>query len=285
MTRDKNKRLHLEDSAAWIARANKDYTAFRLLRCSDPALSVYLLQQCVEKIIKALAISSGQYQLSDIKTFSHKSVGLLLDFWQKLEGASRNNQRYGAVLPSMIKMDEATPKEVLSILQFLKGLHKLSLSFIKMCNIETGDTITLSFGAITKSSLKKMTYISEPKPDAAEKRSLDDLSYYVFLELRDILDRSEDKSGTVKSKDFFIRRFLGQWSLLALFILASITFSHESRSRYPDTSGKGCDNYTEVLGIVKYRDSLGDICKMTLSYADYVLEIIPELFPVAKTGK
>ncbi|MBN2187540.1 MAG: hypothetical protein JW732_08865 [Dehalococcoidia bacterium] len=267
-------------------RANKDYKAFKRLGSSDPALSVYLLQQCVEKTIKALAISSGKYQLSDIKgKFSHRSVDLLLDFWQNLEVASGNNQKSVAAIRSMTKVDKAKPEEVLSILQFLKDLHKLSLSFIRSCNIETGDTINWSFRAITEGSLKRMTYISEPKPDVADKRSLDDLSYCVFLEFRDILDRSEDKSGTVRSKDFFIRRFLGKWALLALLILAGITFSHENRSRYPDINGKGCDNYTEALGIVKYRDSLGDICKMTLSYADYVFEIIPALFPVAKTGK
>jgi hypothetical protein len=246
---------------------------------------VYLLQQCIEKTIKAIAISSGKYKLSDFKKkFRHRSVELLLDFWHNFEVAYGSNQKYGSVLPSMIQMDEATPEEVLAALQFLKELHNHSMFFIKHSNIKTGDTITLSFGAITKDFLKKKACISGREPDTPKRQGLKDLSFRLFLDFSDMLDRSEDKTSTVKSKDFSTRRILGQWSLLALFILGSITFSHEDRSRYPDTSGKGCGNYTEALGIVKYRKRLGDICKVALSYAGYALETIPESFPVAKTG-
>jgi len=284
MPRDKKKRLQFEDSAAWIARANKDYDAFKRLGSSDPALSVYLLQQCIEKTIKAIAISSGKYRLSDIRGFSHKSAELLLDFWDSLEVAYGSSQKYKSVLPSMIQMDEATPEEVLATIQLLEELHKHSLFFIKHSNIENGDTITLSFSAVTEYSLKKTAYISGREQDTTKKQSLKDLSFRLLLDFSDMLSRSEDKTGTIKSKDFCISRFLGQWSLFALFILGSITFSHEHRSRYPDMNGKGCDNYTEALGIVKYRKRLGDICKMSLSYVGHALETMPESFPVAKSG-
>jgi hypothetical protein len=55
----------------WLNRAIKDFDAFKRLVpfdrktkktviCQDPALAVYLLQQCVEKSVKAAAIASGQ---------------------------------------------------------------------------------------------------------------------------------------------------------------------------------------------------------------------------------
>ena len=50
------------------------------MHCSDPALAVYLLQQSVEKAVKAAAIASGQYKPRDfISYFKHNSLALIID--------------------------------------------------------------------------------------------------------------------------------------------------------------------------------------------------------------
>ena len=87
----------------WIDRARKDYSAFRKMvtfdsktrkavPCSDPALSVYLLQQAVEKVMKAVAIASGQYSYHQISRFySHNSLALFANLYLKLIEAMRVN--------------------------------------------------------------------------------------------------------------------------------------------------------------------------------------------------
>jgi hypothetical protein len=263
MRQDEKKEIHFEDADPWIERARKDYAAFRLLRSKDPALSVYLLQQSVEKIIKALAVASGQYTFQEIKSkFSHKSRKLLLDFWPKLEDAP------GSTLPEMIEMADATPEEVLVTLQFIERLHDQSLSIINKSNFKTGDTLTLSFSGVVESLQNQFSYFSGGQSAIPEELRLPNLTFKVFLEL----------IATGNSRKIVARRFLGKWSLITLFILASITFRHEDTSRYPDHTGRGCNNYNDTLGIVKHRDRLGNIFEMTLNYIDCVLERVSELF-------
>ena len=92
---------NLEWAGRWFDRASKDYNAFRktvtfdsktrkAVRCSDPALSVYLLQQAVEKAMKAVAIASGQYSYRQISRFySHNSLALFANLYLKLIEAIR----------------------------------------------------------------------------------------------------------------------------------------------------------------------------------------------------
>lgn len=72
MSRTKSKlRENLEYAQRWLDRATKDFEAFKRLvpfdrktrtnvRCPDPALAVYLLQQSVEKSVKATARKVAQ---------------------------------------------------------------------------------------------------------------------------------------------------------------------------------------------------------------------------------
>lgn len=95
MYEDKAKR-NIEYARRWLNRAIKDFNLFKKLvpfdkrtnkpvRCSDPALAVYLLQQSVEKAVKAAAIASGQYKARDfIHYYRHNSLALIINLYNKI---------------------------------------------------------------------------------------------------------------------------------------------------------------------------------------------------------
>ena len=86
---------NLQYARRWLQRAAKDFETFKKLvpfdrntnkpiRCSDPALATYLLQQSVEKAVKATAIASEQYSISDFKKSGHNSLLLIINFYGKI---------------------------------------------------------------------------------------------------------------------------------------------------------------------------------------------------------
>jgi len=87
---------NIEYAQAWLNRSNKDFTQVKKLvrfdkntnktvRCADPALAVYLLQQTVEKAVKATAVATGLYQGTDFtRVYRHNSLGLILDLFNKM---------------------------------------------------------------------------------------------------------------------------------------------------------------------------------------------------------
>ena len=202
-----------------------------------------------------------------------------MHFWPKLE-AIENKEKLSSTLPSIIEMTDASPEEVLVTLQFIEKLHDQSLSIIHKFNLKSGDVVTLSFSGVVDNLQDRFTYLSGGR--LPEELNLPNQTFKVFLELRDVSGRTEDKSTAGNSKNILVRQFLGKWALITLFILASITFPHENTSRYPDPNGRGSDNYTDALGIAKYVNHLGYILGMTLPYLDYVLERVSEFTHTAK---
>lgn len=86
---------NIEYANRWLNRSIKDFNLFKRLVpfdrktkkpviSSDPALAVYLLQQCVEKAVKAAAIASQQYEYKDIRRFSHNSLALIISLNSKM---------------------------------------------------------------------------------------------------------------------------------------------------------------------------------------------------------
>jgi hypothetical protein len=81
----------LDQAYKWLKAAKRDYLAYRneiriiwlpiFNRIPDePQTAVNHLAQCIEKIIKALAISSGKYQYDQLlRDFSHDSLSLYID--------------------------------------------------------------------------------------------------------------------------------------------------------------------------------------------------------------
>jgi hypothetical protein len=99
---NKKQTVNLEYSYKWLRRAQNDLKAFKQLvpcdkdihkiaHCKDPALSVYLLQQSVEKATKAVAAASGKYPYSKLKSHGHNSLAVLLDFYKRIILTIGNN--------------------------------------------------------------------------------------------------------------------------------------------------------------------------------------------------
>lgn len=92
---DSEKRLL--SARSWLNRANKDYRGYvkivgrqyiksgRILP-EDPSLAIYLLQQSMEKAVKAVAIASGQFdeRVFFNREYRHNSMSLFLDITSKL---------------------------------------------------------------------------------------------------------------------------------------------------------------------------------------------------------
>jgi hypothetical protein len=90
----KKQEANLEYSYKWLTRARQDFNVFkklvtfdkktqRIVRCSDPAMAVGLLQQSIEKASKAIAAASGLYSYKRLRKFSHNSLVVILDFFVK----------------------------------------------------------------------------------------------------------------------------------------------------------------------------------------------------------
>lgn len=81
---------------SWLRRARLDYAGFERVSglhyssrknvpLRDPALSVYLLQQAVEKAVKAIAVASGEFETKEFtRDYQHHSLKLFLDFYLKV---------------------------------------------------------------------------------------------------------------------------------------------------------------------------------------------------------
>jgi hypothetical protein len=86
---------HLVRANSWLRRARLDFEGFkkvagqeylggRKITPNDPALSVYLLQQVIEKAVKTLAVASNQFDEKDLRgEYSHHCLKLFIDFYVK----------------------------------------------------------------------------------------------------------------------------------------------------------------------------------------------------------
>lgn len=86
----------IAEAKQWLKRARLDYRGYTRVAGfgyvhsknttpNDPPLSIYLLQQTVEKTVKAVAIASGEFENQDLaREYRHNSLTLLADLVLKL---------------------------------------------------------------------------------------------------------------------------------------------------------------------------------------------------------
>lgn len=86
----------LSEARRWLKRAKNDYRGYAKVvgrqylsskkdLPEDAALAVYLIQQSIEKTVKAVALASGQFESRELrKEYSHNSLKLLSDMLLKL---------------------------------------------------------------------------------------------------------------------------------------------------------------------------------------------------------
>lgn len=307
ISKDKAKQ-NLEYAQRWLKRANKDFTLFKILvpfdkktdksvRCNDPALAIYLLQQSIEKAVKATAIASGQYIGKDFTSYyRHNSLGLILDLFTKsitrinrlgldpeskmfgidfIKGQSQllavENQVMG-IIPlydktgKKVHFDSASrsvaPEVIDQILNMIISSRNLMLSVIK----EVFDSLTsiglpkLKLGANTKPQdiLEKINESFKTNPSI---NPLSDVQLEGLLEFSTKVSDLTTKSTDIPKRQEVNINYLGVWALsLSLYFLTYLTYGHEATSRYP-LKKKG-DIKNGRLGCDDYDENLGIVNRL-----------------------
>lgn len=318
--------LWLENARKWLRRSHKDLAGFKALvrfnkqnyrnvRCSDPALAVYLLQQALEKAVKAVAIASSQYLPTDIKkAFSHNSFDLLMDFYSKtlsqihelnLDGiymmmagitAAEADGRISVThrMQSKHEMAMASPDVVETFLRRIESIRKSAILdtlrdvFGPHTKIKTHE-VNRQAGTIedTVSTFEKIwtTNLGQP-PLTDEQLALATSMADKFTELGHQLGIKGETSKFI-TVDRSTKTWLSVWALVALMILAYLTTPHESSSRYPRLPQvvKGsmpkdldCDDYDQTLGIVKHLGYAGYVTELVLGDIDEILDGVSLFF-------
>lgn len=317
---------NVEYAERWLDRANKDFNAFKKLvpnygrgrksvHCSDPALAVYLLQQSVEKMVKAAAIASGQYKTNDfVGYYRHNSLALILNLIQKIVdriislGFGEVTEGMGVDLVSSIPKLIDLENQVMGKPSLGLGTGGEEVDFRKESvhiSAEGIDKILDMLMAIRSSLLLEVAsafpYLAEvgirkghgevDNPEAFARglsdkiagdlkvRSPSDAQIKAGIELNELLGKyGKQKGGELKRQEF-IENQLELWALIALYLLTYITFAHESTSRYPQKPGTtaelGCDDYSYSLGVVDRLGRTGYMTGLTLN------EMKPQLKQIA----
>lgn len=266
-----------EDVAIWIERSRRDYEAAKLLQTKDPALTIYLLQQCIEKSVKALAIASGKFKSSYIKDkFGHNSKELLIKLWQNLEATKSSS-----TLSSICGLANVNDADLVEALQYTIELKRLSLfsSPLNFEHFEQNDTLRLSLRINGKEFDYSYQYnvsppsliLTEAPLERPGTKSLIDLTIRLFRDsgMRALVARSV--SGKREIKASLESQFLKDKLLFSLFLLAALTYKHEASTRYPGDN-IGCQDYNDTLPIVKHMELLYEILDAVLPEVDHLLK-------------
>jgi len=276
---------NLENAKKWLRRAQMDFNAFKRIapfdehthkakRCTDPALAVYLLQQSIEKATKAVAVATGKYSNSQLRSHSHNSLIVLLDFYQKsltsmTEVAELNtigmgfgidlNEGLNKIISLMVEVGKTPGKrkegEILYSEQFAMATDIQIDTMLDLLLALRGDaflgTLKSVFGPHGKVVIDKQK-LNTSTPEDFVSSTFDELGKQLNISLSEdnskvletvvrlfapngIIDEDSEKNIVIERPT---KEQLGQWSLIALLILAMYTFPHESTSRYPSPSVK-----------------------------------------------
>ncbi len=303
-----------------------DKNTHKMVRCNDSSLAVYLLQQSIEKATKAVAAATGKYSYKRLKGEGHNSLILLLSFYQEIlmtitSYPDINNIGIGLGINLKDSLDKIsnlmpevkkTPKErkdgeLLYSEQLAQadeaGIQK-TLDFLLTIrtNASIGVLKTI-FGPHSKIIIDKQKLnINNPKDFVAslfnelgKQVNTSQLTDNHFKLFEDIV-RLWAPEGIIddNNENIVLERHtkdqLGQWAMLALFVLAMYTFPHESSTRYPCPSLKkqnigvnGYEDYDENLGIVRCLGKMGYITMLVMSDIENQLDTVASFYPVVET--
>ena len=333
----KKQQVNLEKANKWLRRAKMDFNAFKRMvpvgknirkgvRCTDPALAVYLLQQSIEKAAKSVAVATGKYSDSRLRSHSHNSLKVLLDFYReslntiiKQPGFNAVGMGFGIdftegldkIMNLIVEVGktsrERTADKTLYREQFAMatdaGIEKmLDMLLLLRSNAFIGIPKSI-FGphgkvVIDKQKLNTSTpkdFVSSTFSELEKKLNIPRISENNLKLLEDvvgllapdgIVDEGDEKTVVVERPT---DEQLGQWSLIALLVLAMYTFPHESTTRYPRPSAKkqvtgplGYEDYDESLGIVSQLARMGYLTMLTLDGIGLKLETVAAFYPVVE---
>lgn len=304
MAIDKRKaKTNVGHAKRWLNRANKDFFLYKKLvnfdnktkktvRCSDPALAVYLLQQSIEKAVKAVAIASGQYEARDfVRFYRHNSLALILNLNNKIvakikdlgldsvavfmgidlsDGESKLNMLESQVLgktPLISKEGKRVSFKVETLSLKPEVIDKLldSSIFIRKRLL---DIIKGTFSLLPGMGVRKGHYNIENADEFLKKLSegistqlkttpLSEEQLKAPMELIKIMNSlGLQVANNSIDRDDMTANYLSVWGFsYSLLWLTYFTFAHESSSRYP-LKHKG-DIKAGRLGCDDYTEELG----------------------------
>jgi HEPN domain-containing protein len=277
---EKKAKRNIEYAQRWLNRATRDFNTFKRLvpfdkktnkpvRCSDPPLAVYLLQQSVEKAVKAAAIASGQYKARDfIHYYSHNSLALIVNLYNKVidqiqalgmeivanvigidlgDGESklrRLEDQIMGVTPLLDKHGKKVDFRLESIRITPQVIDQI-LDMVIQIRSRTLDTIRTAFSVLPKLGIhKRQTTITDTEEFVrtlsnlvAADLGVGSLSEEQIKAAIEFIQRLTSSNPDIMDKlqrRETIMNYLGVWALsAALLFLTYLTFAHESTSRYP----------------------------------------------------
>lgn len=303
MSVDKRRaRNNVEYAKRWFNRAVKDFNLFKKVvyfdsktnkpvRCSDPALAVYLLQQCVEKAVKAVAVASGQYETRDFVGFyRHNSLALIINLNIKIvakikelgldsvavlmgidlvDTESKLHKLENQVLGKIPLISKEGKKvsfrsESMSlkpeVIDQLLGLSRLARK--KILNI-----VKTTFSALSNMGIHKGQnsienageFIEKLNEELSRRLNINPLSEEQLqapIEFIKLMESFGAKATNDINRKDMTTDYLAVWAFsYSLLWLSYITFAHESSSRYP-LKYKG-NIKSGRLGCDDYSESVG----------------------------
>lgn len=284
--------------------ASFDKKTHKTIQCSDPALAVYLLQQSVEKAVKAVAVASGQYTIEELRgKYSHNSLALILNLYGKiiahikhlglgpiveLMGENLENgilkltdlekKAFGSKPVSVVEEDKAesmraesiriSPNVIDQILDMVIRLRSLSLNGVSSAFRHLPE-LGIRKGRGTVEDPEVFIRLLSDKISADLKaRSLSEDQLKAILDLNKATSTSLIQSSSGIKRSSMINAQLGVWSLsIALIFLTYFTFGHEHTSRYPREPASLDTKKMIELGCEDYNSNLGIVnCLGRIAY-------------------
>lgn len=288
----------------WLKRAIKDFNVFKKLvhfdsktnkvvRTSDPALAVYLLQQSIEKTTKAAAIASGQFSQSEIsRYYSHNSLGLIVSLYNKLivrthnlglesvfaqmtglnlaTGEEKLNSLEGQVMGKESFIDKKgqlvqiraeaislTPKAIDRLLDVMLKSRRLILEITNSVfkSIPQINIDPESCNSVDLEKFLKQLRANLASQNTALTMPTDEQLNSLTMLIENMEDLGLEPVDLVKRQDI-ITNHLGSFALsFNLLILSYLTFAHESTTRYP--LDRPSDILKGKIGCEDYDSKLG----------------------------
>ena len=235
--------LSLDMADKYLAAGEADYRAADLLlQHGELALSVYHIQQAIEKAMKAFCLSVGDVTIDELRT-THRTPQPLLKIIEKRPGSemisvlnSLDNRDYKTAITRVKRLVNSDQQQ----------LAKLPMkSSARVCGIEelikVADAVLKTQPLLEEKENEIKTVFAECLPDYKE-------SIFTY--------------SLVK---------FGQ-AALQCYILGVLTFPHESCTRYPGGFLEPQD-YTHALGIVQAIPFLIEQVPRTLGLVQDVISI------------
>ena len=298
----------------WLRAAKRDYDTYaREVRLpilffikrtpKEPQNAAYHLSQCVEKLVKSIAITSGYCTAEEVIRYSHNSLSFYADlttrvlshpicelFFSSVQGklfAQSDAQLYGYA-QSIQKLAELKAKSKLGPITremnaWAWEFATLSESAINRMVNQQKKSIRLAKLGATVIHLLPMRFLKRSKTnsDAMYSGILLSLNRHGFLlsdairgflsheKIRAFIAKADDKKKIEmlsKTGDILVIACL----FTSLLCLAAITYPHSAPTRYPDTTKSpdkrklDSESYTETFGFTRALTNVGTLTNLVL---------------------